>query len=151
MTRVDFYILTDANPEVRFRTACRITEKAYLQGLTVYLQAGTRGEAQVLDQLLWTFRDQAFVPHALYPTAPGDRSPVLIGYARGDDGREQDHQEPPGGCQVLVNLAPTVPRFFGAFERVIEIIDGDRQRREEGRQRYRFYRDQGYSLQNHQL
>jgi DNA polymerase III subunit chi len=42
-----------------------------------------------------------------------------------------------------------VPTFFGRFERVAEIIVQDR--RDVGRDRYRFYRDRGYPLFHHEL
>jgi DNA polymerase-3 subunit chi len=141
MTQIDFYITEDAAPDSRFRIACRIAEKAYLQGTPVYIHVADAAAAQMLDELLWTFRDQAFVPHAVYPPAPGERAPVLIGH---------DH-EPAGECRVLINLAPAVPLFFSRYERVAEIIDGQPKHRAAGRERYRFYRDRGYTLRDHRL
>ncbi|MCG6983776.1 MAG: DNA polymerase III subunit chi, partial [Thiocapsa sp.] len=53
--------------------------------------------------------------------------------------------------QVLINLAPQVPAFFGRFERLCEPIDHDPAARLAGRQRFRYYRDRGYPLEHHQI
>ena len=68
--------------------------------------------------------------------------PVLIGV-----------NQPPVGDRwnVLVNLAADVPEFFSRYERVAEVVDADAARREQSRERYRFYRDRGYKLNTHQV
>jgi DNA polymerase-3 subunit chi len=52
---------------------------------------------------------------------------------------------------VLINLAAEVPEFFSRYERVAEVVDADAVRREQSRERYRFYRDRGYKLNTHQV
>jgi DNA polymerase-3 subunit chi len=52
---------------------------------------------------------------------------------------------------VLVNLDQTVPAFFGQFERVAEIVSGDDNVRNQARERYKYYRDRGYSLNSHNI
>ena len=68
--------------------------------------------------------------------------PVLIGLS-----------QPPaeGRWDVLINLAPAVPEFFSRYERVAEVVDANAVRREQSRERYRFYRDRGYPLNTHQV
>jgi DNA polymerase-3 subunit chi len=57
--------------------------------------------------------------------------------------------EPDGLDGVLINLSDEIPRFFGRFDRVAEVIP--RSRRDAGRDRYKFYRDRGYPLFHHEL
>jgi DNA polymerase-3 subunit chi len=52
---------------------------------------------------------------------------------------------------VLINLAGSVPEFFSRYQRVAELVDGNEQRRTQGRERFRFYRDKGCELHTHQL
>ncbi len=52
---------------------------------------------------------------------------------------------------MLINLAADVPDFFSRYERVAEVVDGNSARREQSRERYRFYRDRGYKLNTHQV
>ena len=141
MTRVDFYILSPQMPGDRYLLACRLTDKAYGQGHRIYLHTGSDGEIRHLDRLLWTFRDQSFIPHGLIGEADSGLTPVLLGAG----------QVPVGEEDVLINLAADVPDFFSRFARVVEIIDTDPDVRRFGRIRFRCYRDRGYSITTHEL
>lgn len=141
MTQVDFYVLKSNANGNRYALACRITEKAWQQGHRVLIHTQSSEDARHMDRLLWTFRDQSFVPHGLLAIAEKVLNPVLIDSA-GDAGDEVD---------VLVNLADEVPRFFSRFERVAECVDNDTSVRLCGRNRFRFYRDRGYPLKTHEL
>ncbi len=141
MTRVDFYILEQQHAEARARFACRLAEKAWQQGNQVYIHTGNAEESRRLDELLWTFRAGSFVPHALDGDEAADEAPIHIGH--GDEPRHHD--------QVLINLAPEVPLFFSRFERVADLVDQDDETRKQGRERFRFYRDRGYPLENHTI
>ncbi len=139
MTQVDFYILDENSGENRQHYACRLTDKAYRQGRKVYIHTSSPGETQMLDRLLWTFRDQSFVPHGIASASDPEITPVLIG-----------EQEPPEQADdVLINLSPQVPSFFSRFERVAEIVDQNTEVKQASRQHYQFYRDRGYPLNTH--
>lgn len=142
MTRVDFYILEASGAESRLPFACRLADKAYQQGHRVHLHTPSAALAQRLDQLLWTFRQDSFLPHALVddPTADVD-APVGIGC----------RDAPWPDATVLINLDLTVPIFFSRFERVIEIVTQDEPTRLAARESFRFYRDRGYPLESHDL
>jgi DNA polymerase III subunit chi len=143
--RIDFYILSDDSPNARALLSCRLAEKAWKKGHTVYLHAGTRDQAGELDDLLWTFRDGSFVPHARADARNEPVPPVLIG--SGDP--------PPaigaGDAGVLINLDREVPDFYARFGRIAEIVAPDAGDRAAGRARFRFYRDQGFEPHTHNL
>lgn len=136
MTRVDFYLAKDDTARGAPLVACRLAEKAWKLGHKVYLHASDPTAAQQLDELLWTFRDAAFVPHSL-----SEEAPVRIGHAGPPDGFDA----------LLVNLAAEVPGFFSKFERVAEVVGGDAAAKEQARERFRFYRDRGYDLETHEV
>jgi DNA polymerase-3 subunit chi len=141
MTQVDFYIMGDQASGDRFQLACRIVDKAWQQGHRVYLHTNTDAESRHLDKLLWTQREDSFIPHGLMSESDSNLTPVLIGHGQ-QAGDEHD---------VLINLAAEVPPFFSRFSRVAELIDKDPRVREAGRQRFRTYRDRGYTLNTHNL
>lgn len=145
MTRVDFYVTKDASARARPLVACRVAAKAFSLDHAVHIHTADRAEADALDQLLWTYRDNAFVPHALAGdpilAEPGAHRAVVIGWG----------EEPGEDCALIVNLARDVPDFFSRVERVAEIIDADPQRRQSGRERFKFYRDRGYPVTTHNL
>jgi DNA polymerase III subunit chi len=142
--RVDFYILQGA--QSRELTACRLCEKAWQQGLSVFIQTESATHAQQLDELLWTFRDGSFLPHALADaqavSAPEPGIPhVTIGW----------NSEPQQVQQVLINLAPGVPSFYTRFERIAEIVNQDAAIKSAGRERFTFYREHNCELHHHEI
>ncbi|HEX7048291.1 MAG TPA: DNA polymerase III subunit chi [Gammaproteobacteria bacterium] len=139
MTEIDFYVLASATPGKRDALACRIAEKAVGLGHRVFVQARDAAHARALDDLLWTFRDGSFLPHSL--GVDDADAPVIISAG----------EEPAGDLQVMINLSNTVPAFFSRFERVAELVDEEPAVRDAGRERFRFYRDRGYSLRTHKL
>ena len=141
MTQVDFYLLGEGGR--RELIACRLVEKAYRLGHRVYLFAPDRTSTAELDDLLWTFSQGSFVPHALYTGASpeADEQPVLIG-----------HDEPPAGFDdVLVSLAGEVPAWYSRFARVAELVGADEQDKLQARERFRFYREHGSAPATHNL
>jgi DNA polymerase-3 subunit chi len=141
MTQVDFYILSDAQPGALPLFTCRLTEKAYRQGHQVYIHTDSGQQLRHLDDLLWTYRDGSFLPHAVQEAGCSSAQPILLGHA----------VEPEGPGDVLLNLAGEVPAFFSRFNRVAELVGGDDSQVAAARSRYRFYKDRGYELNTHNL
>jgi len=133
MTRVDFYLLGTSHDR-REVFACRLAEKAYRLGHRVYLLAADAGAANELDDLLWTFSQGSFIPHArLDPAVDVDDVPVLVG-----------HTEPPEAFHdVLVSLAAEAPPWFHRFARVAELVGADEPEKARARDRFRYYREHG--------
>jgi DNA polymerase-3 subunit chi len=94
--------------------------------------------------MLWTYRQDSFVPHALFAQGVGDAEPVepvLVG-----DGTAE-----PANIDVLINLGESVPSFADRSARVAEIIGAGESARRAGRARYRDYRDRGITIQKYNL
>jgi DNA polymerase-3 subunit chi len=141
MTRVDFYLLDHSTEGGRDAAVCKLTHKAFRLGHHVYILTADDNDAQRLDQLLWTFHAGSFIPHGINMQSEDTGLPVLIG-----------KEEPPSAFDdVLITLAPRVPECFSRFQRVAEVVNGDEDDKARGRERFRFYRDRGYTLQTHKL
>lgn len=143
MPRVDFYVLKQAGQTELLRFACRLVEKAYDLGNSVFVRITSPEEAARLDELLWTFHDRSFIPHELLqpdgPTHP--RVAVLLGAG----------PAPASHRDLLVNLTADVPEGLEHCGRIAEIIDADAERKHAGRERFRHYRDLGCTLETHNL
>jgi DNA polymerase III subunit chi len=137
-TRVDFYVLEGSDARARLVYACRLIDKAFGLKQAVYVHLGSSSEAQAFDDLLWTYHDRSFVPHALHGTDAAATAPVVLG-----------HDADAPDADLLVNLAPDVPEFFTRYARVAEFVDADPVRREEGRRRYASYRERGVKPETH--
>jgi len=122
--------------------ACRLVEKAFRMGHHVYLHVASEQEARELDDLLWGFKPDSFIPHNLVnDSASHELPPVQIGFGENPG----EHNE------VLVNLSLTVPNFFSRFDRVFEIVTSDETVTMATRKSYKFYRDRGYTIENHDM
>lgn len=141
MPRIDFYLLDDPAPNGVALLACRLTEKAFLLGHRIYIQAGSEEQAQALDNLLWTFKQGSFLPHARHPGADVEGTPILIGHGA----------DPQSEAQVLINLSAEIPAFYPRFERVAELVGPGEAARQQARQRFRAYRDSGCEMNTHNL
>lgn len=139
MSRVDFYILAEGTQPERF--ACSLTAKAWSNGKRVHIHAADERAASGLDDLLWTYRDISFIPHAIYSTEAVDSEPVTIGFG--------SHY--PAHNEVVINLDQEIPDYFSSYERVVEIVGGNEQRKQLARQRYRHYRDNNYEIHDHKI
>ena len=139
--RVDFYLLNDESPEARGLIACRLLEKAYRRGHRVFVYCNNQQEAESLDELLWTFKEDSFIPHNLQGEGPEPPPPVQIGYSK----EPRDYQD------ILLNLADDVPNFYTRFRRVIELVPNNEIGKERSRTHYREYRSKGCDLQTHTI
>jgi DNA polymerase III subunit chi len=140
--RVDFYVLKSASARQRWAFACRLTEKAYLKDLKIVIVSDTLADAQALDELLWTFNERSFIPHKMcldeQSVDPATAVHLTVETAIPT-------------ADLLVNLAQRLPAQFQRYSRIAEVIDADEERRRQGRERFKAYRDLKLPLETHQI
>ncbi|MEZ5499324.1 MAG: DNA polymerase III subunit chi [Steroidobacteraceae bacterium] len=138
--RVDFYITDDASGRERLRLACRLAEKAYQAGQAVVVLCADAEQQRALDELMWTFRDGSFLPHECADSvAPVEPRCVRLQLDADNAG------------EIVISLSETFVAAADSCERVIDIIDGDADRRARGRERFRSYRELGLEPATQQL
>ena len=135
MTRIDFY--QTSGDEHAF--ACRLIDMVYRKGHQIYVHTSSEELARTLNEQLWTFKEDSFVPHSLHSEAMD--VPIKIGF----DHEPEEHQD------VLVNLSGQIPHFFSRFDRVAEIVPVDQNSRKSAREKYAYYKERGYVLNYHQI
>ncbi|WP_348815295.1 DNA polymerase III subunit chi [Halomonas sp. H10-59] len=179
MTKIDFYILPDTTLEARLAFACRLTETIARKGYRLYLYAEDEAMARELDQRLWDFRPDAFVPHALEAGGGADARAAGGGADARAAGGGAGMQEPGGGSheagienarpvpvtigwqgptqsldpppQAMLNLSPEIPEWFSRFERVAEIINQHQDVLTVKRECWKTYKQRGYPVTPHHL
>jgi len=135
VTSIDFYF----NAEDRLQVACRLAGKAVKQGSRLLIYAPEPDTASRIDKLLWTWPATGFVPHCAVRAPHAAETPVLNGSG----------EDTPEGCELLLNLGSECPPHFERFTRLLEVVsEADK---ESGRARFRFYRERGYKITNHDL
>jgi DNA polymerase-3 subunit chi len=137
MTQIEFYF----HAENKLQTACALSAKTCARGQRVLALCPDPSVSQKLDRLMWSAPAVSFLPHC----SPGDPlaavTPVIVDH----EGTQMPHD------QVLINLRIEWPPYFTRFQRLIEIVSLDEEDRVLARARYKFYRDRGYEIQNHDL
>ncbi|WP_019341083.1 DNA polymerase III subunit chi [Stutzerimonas stutzeri] len=132
MTRIEFYVLPDSEPAGRARAACQLASKGWQHGLSVFIRCQDNQQCNELDELLWSFRAERFIPHELHDDYP--QAPVVIGT-----------EQPPAATQgLLINLSPTLSPHTDRFSRVIEIVNQQPELLTVCRDNFRLYRQRGY-------
>lgn len=139
--RVDFYLIHHQQPQANWLTACRLLEKAYQHQHQVFVQCTTQQEAEFLDALLWTYKDNSFIPHSLEKDALDTSTPIHIGY----------QNPPPAPHDILMNMTPDIPSYFAQFRRIIEIVLPDDDAKAISREHYREYRSHQCQLHTHTI
>lgn len=134
MTRVDFYF----NAEDKVEAARKLAAKIYQAGKNALFYAADERVAGELDSVIWTRDKLAFVPHVRCGHPLAKETAILIG-------TDADALASP---DILVNLEAERPPFFGRFERLIELVSRDPADRQAARDRYRFYQERGYEINN---
>lgn len=138
---VDFYLLSAGEPQAAWIIACRLLEKAYRQGHSVFVYCDHQHDAELLDEFLWTYKEDSFIPHNLQGEGPEPPPPIQIGYAT----------EPRGFNDILLNMSTTIPAYASRFRRIIEIVSANDAAKEISRAHYREYREKKYVLKTHNL
>ena len=75
MTKVIFTEVTESRMEM---SACQIAERTYLQGDKLQIIAPNQQLAVRLDDLLWTFRPDTFVPHGFFGHEKDEPLPPVV-------------------------------------------------------------------------
>lgn len=137
MAQVDFYVMQDegADPD---RFACRLARKGFDQGLSVFVRVSDADHGRSLDELMWTFDQLSFLPHALVEAADTD-TPICIGVVA------------PEETGLLINLAGEAPASPGGSKRIAEVVGPDVAARNAGRQRYKHYQSLGFKPITHKM
>lgn len=105
----------------------------------VYVPIGERCEQ--LNRLLWTHPATGFAPHCRAKDKLATETPIILA---------TDLDTPPHD-DCLLNLSNEIPPGFSRFQQLIEIISVEDEDRLPGRERFRFYRERGYPLENHDI
>lgn len=127
--------------------ACRLTQKVLKSGQKVLVWLEDAEQVQQFDQALWAFDPISFIPHEIWlggQNLRGDLPAVLL--ACGDELPELSEN------RVVINLAdiywcnaPQPP------QRILELVSADLDALTAARQRFRTYRNAGYTIEHHDM
>ncbi len=142
VARAVFYSLTLSEPAARWHFTCRFAEKMFNAGKTLLILCNTPEEAQQLNQQLWHFTAEAFVPHHLAPEQP-------LAPWQGVCISAQEPTDTP--FDVLFNLALAAPQALNCFGELVEFVIQEEPWLSASRAHYRHYQQLGIPVTHHSV
>jgi len=140
MPRIDFaFGVSD-----RLRTTCTVVHKHYLAHRRLVIYSSHAQTLRDIDQWLWRFAPEAFVPHVLDDDPLAAHTPVLL--CQTEPQRHLDK-----GGSWLVNLDDHCPPAFAQFPRILEIVSHHSADVQAARARWRQYVAAGFTPRGHDL
>src|SRR3954447_19436952 len=113
MTEVLFYHLQGQPLD---RVLPTLLERSLERGWRIVVQAASDERVEALDAHLWTYRDDAFLPHGTERDGEAAAQPGLITV------REQNPND--AHVRFLVDGVP-LPADAASYERIVVLFDGD--------------------------
>ena len=140
MPRADFYLID----KPRFRDdplllVCELAKRAFASEQPALILARSQDQAEVLDEKLWEFDENAFIPHQLAGDEDDAITAILI--------------VPPGVATadrpLVINLRDECAP--GLFERVLEVVPAEEAQRLGSRERWKTYKAAGFEVAKHDM
>ncbi len=129
--------------EARWLYVCRFIEKVERLGHSILVVVDTQEEAHELDDLLWSFKPESFIAHQIIGGDEEAKVEITFNDAAGAAEAGEHHD-------VLINLSSKIPEYFSRFARLAEIVIQEPKILENTREHYRFYKQRGYPITQHQ-
>ena len=141
MPRADFYLI--AKPRFAAQPlllVCELARRACDSNQFTVILARDAAQAEELDDLLWAFDPDEYLPHQIAGMDEGDDdTPILISTP------DMDIPARP----MLINLRDGAPN--GSFERVLEVVPADPSARGPLRERWKHYQALGFDVNKHDM
>ncbi len=140
MPRADFYLID----KPRFREdplllVCELAKRAFGSQQPTLILTRDFEQAEAIDEYLWAFDEDAYIPHQLAGDEEDANTAVLI--------------VPPGvetpDRPLVINLRDTCAP--GQFDRVLEVVAADPAEREGSRSRWTQYKQAGFEVTKHDM
>jgi DNA polymerase III subunit chi len=113
MTEILFYQLNGQKLE---QVLPPLLQRSLERGWRAVVQASSDERVEALDAHLWTWRDDAFLPHGTWREAQAAEQPVLL---------TVNAENPNGAVVRFLIEGATVPADAATYQRLVILFDGD--------------------------
>lgn len=135
-SQVIFQVINDdALTQDHLQLACMQAADCFRNNQRVFIFTDDQKSSHAIDELLWAFDADSFIPHNLPGEGFREGSPVEISW-----------QPPANRRQVLINLSSEVPHFAGQFSQIFDFVPTQETLKQQARLRYRAYQQLGFNV-----
>jgi DNA polymerase-3 subunit chi len=138
--RADFYLI--AKPRFRddpLLLVCELAKRAFENGAATLVLVRSQDQAEQIDDRLWEFDADAFIPHQIAGGDDDAITPVLIA----------PPQSITADRTLVINLRDECAP--GLFERVLEVVPADEAQRLGSRERWKTYQAADFEVAKHDI
>jgi len=139
LPRADYYVLPQSDHDSRELFVCRLCDKLSTQRLKIHIHLASDTDLAQLDQKLWSFKADAFLPHTILGQDPA--APITLS-------TDKDAQVE---ADLLINLDLRSPKCAVGIERVAEIVIQQDEILSASRESFKLRRDAGWDVYNHKI
>lgn len=139
--QADFYQLFDTTDTARLKLACRLASKAFEAKQSLYIHCSDNDEAKIMDDLLWTFHDVGFIPHAQVDGTHADQASILMGSGA----------LPKQPSAILLNLDHKIPDGAENYQRIIEVVAANDAAKKIAREHEKIYLQWNKKINKHEI
>lgn len=134
MAAVSFYHLIDQDIN---KAAARLLEKVIQAGQRAIVLCDNEAHCQTLNEYLWTFTPNAFLPHGTVKEENSEHQPIWI----------TPKLENPNNSEIIVTLQYDQDIDLKSFKKCLDLFDGLNPNAVElARQRWKAYKNAGNEL-----
>jgi DNA polymerase-3 subunit chi len=134
MTDIRFYHMEQATLD---QALPMIVMKAWQSGENVMVRVPDKREASRLNDLLWSFRGDSFIPHGMDGDKHADQQPVFVTV----------NDENVNEANILILTHGCTHPSVGDFKMTCEMLDGRVESQiTDARSRWKTYKDDGHDL-----
>ena len=147
MKQVVFYILSSNDSNVRYNFCCKVIEKVFKLKLRILVLCCDLAEISKLDQLLWAFKEDSFIPHLAYDEIYNGTDIINMPVVIADHVKNDDYSH----YDILISLNNELVDLKFRSKKVLYIVDQGEDNLEKCRELYKKYKELGYKIQIHNL
>ena len=126
------------NSAVKARIVCDLAEKCYLNNRRIVIYASSEEECKKFDSLLWTWKQQSFVPHKNIDSLSKSQKEPIILTTNIDSAADYD---------TLLLVDPLPLEKINQFTTVIDFAEKyDSNGLELSRERFKLYKEQNLKI-----
>ncbi|ASX26358.1 DNA polymerase III subunit chi [Candidatus Williamhamiltonella defendens] len=141
MKRATFYLMEHGDPihglSPEETLTCELSAQHWRAGKKIQILCEEKAQAARLDDALWLYPPDAFIPHDLSGEGPKQGAPVEIIWPDCLSHHSAD---------LLINLLSECIDFVGRFTEIIDFVPYETTLKQLARARYAYYRQLGFHL-----
>ena len=112
MSRIDFYHLQKQNLE---DVLPKLVEKAYATGSKIKIKVGNEARVEFINSLLWTFDEEAFIPHGSKKDGFAKEQPIWLS-SEDDNPNQAEMLFLVDGAKFNLSIENNYSRIFNIFD-----------------------------------